>query len=66
MTLDFSGNICGAAGNLVCSNYNEIGSNDGDQPGALDVSYRSYALMFTGLVAVSVAARRAHAEHGGS
>ena len=58
MTLDFSGNICGAAGNLVCSNYNEIGSNDDDQPGALDVSYRSYALMFTILAAVGVAARR--------
>ena len=41
VTLDFSGNICGAAGNLACSNYNEIGANYGDQAGALDVSYRS-------------------------
>jgi hypothetical protein len=40
-TLDFSGNICGVAGNELCGNGSEIGQNYGDGPG-VDVSYRSY------------------------
>lgn len=39
--LDFSGNICGAAGNGVCNNYDQIGQNYGDVAGQLDVSHRS-------------------------
>lgn len=39
-TLDFSGNICGAAGNQACGDYSEIGQNYGDGTG-VDVSYRS-------------------------
>ncbi len=38
--LDFSGNICGAAGNAVCTNFEQIGQNYGDTVG-LDVSHRS-------------------------
>lgn len=41
VTLDFSGNICGAAGNSGCGNFSEIGQSYGDQAGLLDVSYRS-------------------------
>ncbi|MET0207932.1 MAG: PEP-CTERM sorting domain-containing protein [Burkholderiaceae bacterium] len=41
VTLDFSGNICGAAGNLACANYSEIGQNYGDIADVLDVSHRS-------------------------
>lgn len=39
-TLDFSGNICGVAGNQACSNGSQIGQNYGDGTG-VDVSYRS-------------------------
>ena len=39
--LDFSGSICGSAGNLACGNYSEIGQNYGDVAGSLDVSHRS-------------------------
>jgi PEP-CTERM motif len=41
VTLDFSGNICGAAGNIACGNSAFIGQNYGDQAGLLDVSHRS-------------------------
>lgn len=40
--LDFSGDICGAGGGSVCSNYSEIGQNYGDVSGSLDVSHRSF------------------------
>lgn len=40
-TLDFSGDICGVAGNEVCGNYSQIGQNYGDVAGVLDVAYRS-------------------------
>lgn len=40
-TLNFAGNICGAAGNQACSDYSQIGQNYGDGTG-VDVSYRSY------------------------
>jgi|GEM_PF-1815519 len=40
--LDFSGNICGAAGNGSCGDSSEIGQNYGDIAGQLDVSYRSF------------------------
>ena len=39
-TLDFSGNICGAAGNLSCGNGTQIGQSYGDSA-LVDVSYRS-------------------------
>lgn len=39
--LDFSGNICGAAGTSACSDYSQIGQNYGDIAGVLDVSHRS-------------------------
>lgn len=38
--LDFTGNICGAAGNHACGNNDEIGQNYGDSA-AIDVQYRS-------------------------
>ncbi|MBB5984133.1 PEPxxWA-CTERM sorting domain-containing protein [Sphingobium lignivorans] len=40
--LDFSGNICGAAGNEACGNGSAIGQNYGDIAGQVDVSYRSF------------------------
>lgn len=40
-TLDFSGNICGVAGNQPCGNYSQIGQNYGDGTG-VNVSYRSF------------------------
>lgn len=40
-TLDFSGNICGAAGNQACGNGTQIGQNYGDGTG-VNVSYRSF------------------------
>jgi hypothetical protein len=39
-TLDFAGNICGAAGDQTCSNYSQIGQNYGDSA-VVDVQYRS-------------------------
>lgn len=41
VVLDFSGDICGTAGNQSCGNYSEIGQNYGDVAGLLDVSHRS-------------------------
>ena len=40
VVLDFSGNICGAAGNQACTNFAQIGQNYGDTTG-LNVSHRS-------------------------
>ena len=40
-TLDFSGNICGVAGNQACGNGSQIGQSYGDIAGQLDISYRS-------------------------
>lgn len=48
-TLDFTGNICGAAGNQACGDGSQIGQNYGDRAG-VDVSYRS-ALNTTGVTA---------------
>ena len=39
-TLDFSGNICGVAGDQACGNGSQIGQNYGDSS-LVDVSYRS-------------------------
>jgi len=47
-TLDFSGNICGAAGNAGCGNGSQIGQNYGDVAGQLDISHRS-AVSSTGV-----------------
>ena len=43
--LDFSGNICGVAGNDACSNFSQFGQNYGDIAGQLDVSHRSTDLV---------------------
>ena len=40
-TLDFSGNICGASGDLACANNSSIASNYGSLDGLLDVSYKT-------------------------
>lgn len=40
-TLDFSGNICGASGNLACANNSIIASNYGSLTGVLDVGYKT-------------------------
>lgn len=40
-TLDFAGNICGAAGNQACGNGTQIGQNYGDGTG-VNVTYRSF------------------------
>lgn len=40
-TLDFSGNICGVAGNQACGNSSQIGQTYGDGTG-VDVIYRGF------------------------
>ena len=40
--LDFSGDICGPAGDQACASSSQIGANYGDVTGLLDVGYRSY------------------------
>lgn len=41
MTLDFSGDICGVAGDSACLSGSQIGQNYGDVAGVLDVAHRS-------------------------